>query len=78
MRIPEANELLAGINHWTAIESKSNDPVGIAAMVDEAQIARTTREPHCFSFLDLETECRTPEPSRTALMAKVLEAWIPC
>ena len=37
MRTPEAAELLAGINRWVAIESKSDDPVGIAAMMDAAE-----------------------------------------
>jgi hypothetical protein len=37
MRTPDAGELLAGINRWTAIESKSDDPEGIAAMMAEAE-----------------------------------------
>jgi len=37
MRTPDAAELLAGINRWTAIESKSNEPEGIAAMMAEAE-----------------------------------------
>jgi glutamate carboxypeptidase len=37
MRTPEAADLLAGINRWTAIESKSDDPEGIAAMMAEAE-----------------------------------------
>ena len=37
MRIPEAGELLDGINRWTAIESKSDEPAGIAAMMAEAE-----------------------------------------
>jgi len=37
MRTPEAATLLAGINRWTAIESKSDDPEGIAAMMTEAE-----------------------------------------
>lgn len=37
MRTPEAGELLAGINRWTAIESKSDEPGGIAAMMAEAE-----------------------------------------
>ena len=37
MRIPEAEALLAGINRWTAIESKSDAPEGIAAMMAEAE-----------------------------------------
>ena len=36
MRMPEADELLAGINRWVAIESKSDDPVGMAAMMGTA------------------------------------------
>jgi glutamate carboxypeptidase len=37
MRIPEAETLLAGINRWAAIESKSDAPEGIAAMMAEAE-----------------------------------------
>jgi glutamate carboxypeptidase len=37
MSIPEAGALLAGINRWTAIESKSDAPEGIAAMMALAE-----------------------------------------
>ena len=37
MRTPDAVDLLAGINRWTAIESKSDEPEGIAAMMAEAE-----------------------------------------
>ena len=36
MRTPEAGELLAGINEWAAIESKSDDIPGVTAMMDRA------------------------------------------
>lgn len=37
MRTPDAAGLLAGINRWTAIESKSNELAGVAAMMAEAE-----------------------------------------
>ena len=37
MRTPDAEELLAGINRWVAIESKSGDLVGLDAMMDAAE-----------------------------------------
>jgi glutamate carboxypeptidase len=37
MRTPDAEELLAGINRWTAIESKSDDQAGVAAIMAEAR-----------------------------------------
>ncbi len=37
MRTPEAAALLAGINRWTAIESKTDELAGIAAMMAEAE-----------------------------------------
>ncbi len=37
MHTPDAAELLAGINRWVAIESKSDEPEGIAAMMAEAE-----------------------------------------
>ncbi|MEO1493130.1 MAG: M20 family metallopeptidase [Pseudomonadota bacterium] len=36
MHTPDAAELLAGINDWTAIESKSDEPAAIGAMMDHA------------------------------------------
>jgi len=37
MRSPDTRELLAGINEWVAIESKSGDLAGLAAMMDRAE-----------------------------------------
>jgi glutamate carboxypeptidase len=37
MRIPEAQELLAGINRWVAVESKSGDLTGLKAMMNMAE-----------------------------------------
>ena len=37
MRTPDAEELLAGINRWVAIESKSGDLAGLDAMMDAAE-----------------------------------------
>ena len=37
MRTPETAALLAGINRWTAIESKTDEPAGMAAMMAEAE-----------------------------------------
>ena len=37
MRTPEATALLAGINRWTAIESKTDEPESIAAMMAVAE-----------------------------------------
>ncbi len=35
--MPDADELLAGINRWVAIESKSDDTAGVNAMMDAAE-----------------------------------------
>lgn len=37
MRAPDAAALLAGINEWVAIESKSDDLAGLATMMDAAE-----------------------------------------
>ncbi|HUF85964.1 MAG TPA: M20 family metallopeptidase [Thermohalobaculum sp.] len=39
MRTPDAAELLAAINRWVAIESKSDDLAGVTAMIDAAAAA---------------------------------------
>ncbi|MEM6622767.1 MAG: M20 family metallopeptidase [Pseudomonadota bacterium] len=36
MYTPDADALLAGINNWTAIESKTDEPKAIGAMMDQA------------------------------------------
>ena len=48
MRTPDAEDLLAGINRWVAIESQTNEPEGIAAMMAEAE--------QCFRSAGLLTE----------------------
>ncbi len=39
MRIPEASELLAGINEWVAVESKTDETEGVNRMMDLAETA---------------------------------------
>lgn len=36
MQTPDAADLLAGINEWTAIESKSEEPLAVGAMMERA------------------------------------------
>ncbi len=42
MRIPEANELLAQINRWVAVESKTDEVDGVNRMMDLAESACAT------------------------------------